>query len=286
MDPILVCPFNERLLSKLKQRAIVIHSDDFNIIRYINKEVNTSNKLHAIKLQTDKPVSEIPFLEEWMNIPLAIYAPQLGDYKEFLHRLSLIRKLNLRIFLTSQIDFNFVALRILSSFNISCGLYFNEEPFNWDAINDLMHYAVYNQTKHAPIEPFHWLISHYLPVEYLDYNIVYFNSPIKYLHLNETGQISLTDEDLKINKYIAGGVESLDDIKNNKQYIDGLNRRYKIMLSMNECAFCQAFRICLAKFPALKNKKDTCKNFFSDFLNAADFYYSSIAKIDNQLWQL
>jgi len=57
------------------------------------------------------------------------------------------------------------------------------------------------------------------------------------------------------------------------------------MLQMNDCSFCQAFRICLAKFSSLKNKNQTCKIFFSDFLNAADFALSKRNK-GNQLWQL
>jgi hypothetical protein len=286
-DHIIVCPYNEKLLTKLKRRALVVNTDDFNIIRYIEKEVNKSGKLHAIKIQTDKSLSDIHFEEDWINLPLAIYSSEFGEYKDFLHQLNIIKKLNVRIFLSSQNDFNFIGLRILSSLNISCGLHFSEVPFSWDSINDLMHYAIYTRTKHAPIEPFNWLASNYEPTGYTDFNIVYFNNPARYLHVNENEQIALTREDMLNNIFIAEGIKSLDSIHENINYLDFFNHRYNIMLQMNECAFCPAFRICLAKYPNLLNKKETCKVFFSDLLEAADFAYSNrISNNGNPLWQL
>ena len=286
MDHILVCPFNEKLLAKLNQRAIVINTNDFNSIRSIHKEINKSVKLHAIKIQTEKPFSAISFQEDWINLPLAIYSPEFGKYKDFLDQSDLIRKLNIRIFLSSHFDFNFIGLRILSSLNISCGLYFNEETRNWDAINDLMHYAIYSRTRHAPIEPFDWLASHYEPTEYTDYDFVYFNNPTQYLHINEKEQIALTEMDLLNNIIIDEGIKSLDNIYENKKYIDFINSRYEMMLQMNECGFCPAFRICLGKFPNLTNKKDTCRVFFSDLLDAADYHFSKNKNNGTQLWQL
>jgi hypothetical protein len=285
MDHILVCPFNEKLLRRIRQRAIVINTKDFNIIRYINKELDDSNKLHAIKIQTEKPLTEIIFQEEWENIPLAIYSPEFGEYKKLLHQLHLIRKLNVRIFLSSQHESNFTGLRILSSLNIACGLYFDEEANNWDSINDLMHYAIYTNAAHAPIEPFNWITLNYQPTEYIDYSVVYFNDPTKYIHIDERGQIALTAEDLAKGNYIDQGIISLNSIHKNKKIIQAENSRYEIMLQMNECAFCRAFRICLAKFHSIRNKDQTCKIFFSDLMDAADYALSKRNKV-NQLWQL
>jgi hypothetical protein len=285
IDHILVCPFSEKLLAKLKHRKIIIYTDDFDNIQNIHKKVSESNELHAIKIQTKKSLSDISFHDEWANIPLAIYSCQFGKYKDFLRQLNIIRKLNIRIFLSSQHDFNFIGLRILSSLNLSCGLYFDEEPFNWDSINDLMHYAIYSGTQHAAIEPFDWLVSHYEPDECTDYNFVYFNNPEKYLHINKKEQIALTAVDLLNKNYISKGIKSLDNINDNKKYIDFLNFRYEILIQMTECSFCPAYRICLGKFSNHVGKEDTCKTFFSDFLDAADYYYSKNKTI-NQIWQL
>jgi hypothetical protein len=285
MKHILVCPFNEKLITRLKQKALVVMTDDFNILNYIQSRVNNFSKLHAIKIRTDKALSDIDFREEWEKIPLAIYTSDFGTYKDFLHKLNILRKLNTRIFLSSDHDFNYTALRILSSLNINCGLYFDNEPYNWELINDLMHYAIYSNTRHAPIEPFAWLATKYEPVEYTDYSTVYFNDPSRYLYINEKEQIALTEKDYLNNNFIAEGISALDNITRNKKYIDSRNIRYEIMLRMDECAFCQAFRICLGKFPDLANKNETCKPFFTDLLDAADFFYSK-KKVGEKLWQL
>ncbi len=282
---ILVCPFNEKLIARLKKQAIVVVTDDFNILQYIHDRVNNSNKLHAIKIKTSKPLSEIEFHDEWYRIPLALYSPDFGIYKNFLHRLNTLRKLNIRIFLSSERDFNFTALKILSSFNISSGLFFDNEPFNWELINDLMHYTVYTSTRHAPIEPFTWLATNYDPAGYTDFSSVYMNDPNRYIYINENEQIALTEKDFNENNFIATGIGSLENIKENTKYRDQQDLRYDIMLRMNECAFCQAFRICLGKFSGLENKNDTCKPFFSDFLDAADYYHSR-NKTGEKLWQL
>jgi hypothetical protein len=285
MEHILVCPFNEKLITGLNKRALVITTDDFNILNYIENRVNTGNKLHAIKIRTDKALSDIDFREEWEKIPLALYTPDFGAYKNFLHKLNTLRKLNIRIFLSSDNDFNFTALKMLSSLNINCGLYFDNEPFNWELINDLMHYSVYSNTRHAPVEPFAWLTTNYEPAEYNDFSSVYFNDPSRFLYLNEKEQIALTEKDFLNNNFIGEGLNALENITGNKNYIDSQNTRYEIMLRMDECAFCQAFRICQGKFSDLANKNETCKPFLSDLLDAADYYYSK-TKTGKEIWQL
>jgi len=286
IDPILVCPFDKKLLDKLKRRKVVIHTNDLNVLPHILKEVNKSIDLHALKIQTEKPLSTIVFEEKWATLPMVIYSTDFGEFKDLMPQLGKIRKSNVRIFLSPHREHNFTGLRILSSLQISCGINFNGDPLNWSLMNDLMHYAIYGRAPHAPVEPFDWLVSHYHPADYTDYDFVYFNNPAKYLHINEKEQIALTETDLLNGNLIDEGIGSLDNIEENRKYNDSLNFRYEIMLRMNECAFCSAFRICLAKFSSLPNKKDTCKVFFSDFLDAADYYYSIKNSKGKHLWQL
>jgi len=285
-DHIIVCPFDEQLLAKLSERNVVIKSHDLNILQSIQKHLNKSLRLHAIKIQTDVPLSAISFQEDWLKLPLAIYSPEFGNYRDLLHQLNLIRRLNIRIFLSSEYDDNYTGLKILSSLNINCGLYFNNGSINWEAMNDLMHYAVYSKTKHAHIEPFDWLVSNYEPTDYMDYHSVYFNNPAKYLHVNEKEQIALNEQEMLNNRIIGDGIPSLDRIHVNEHYNDFINARYDIMLQMNECAYCPAFRICLAKFEHLTNKNDTCKVFFSDFINAADYSFKQRNSKRTKIWQL
>jgi len=285
-DLIIVCPGDEKLLAKLKRRRIVVPTKDEKAVHKIHREVSKSNDLHAIKLETEKSLSALSFKEEWVNIPLAIYAAEFGEYKEILPHLEQIRKSNARIFLSSQHEFNYTALRILSSLSINCGLYFNGGVLHWDRMNDLMHFAIYGRARHAPVEPFDWLASHYMPAAYTEYSAVYFDDPSRYIHINEKEQIALTGLDLSKGNFIGEGIEALESIEENRKYTDWFSRRYDTMLGMNECAFCPAFRICLARFSYLRNKKKTCKIFFTDLQDAADYYYSKKNSGGNRVWQV
>lgn len=283
---IIVCPYDTNLLAKLKRWKIVVRTDDGKAICRIHREVSKANDLHAITFRTEKPLCVLSFKEEWVNLPLAVYAEEFGEYKDLLTQLERLKKANVRIFLSTQHAFNYTGLRILSSLNISCGLYFNGGIPDWERLNDLMHYAIYSRTRHAPVEPFNWLVSHYLPAGYTEYNTVYFDDPARYIHVNEKEQIALTGSDLSAGNFIGEGIETLENINADDLYADFFNRRYDTMQQLDECAYCPAFRICLAKFSHLRNKKKTCRPFFSDFMDAADFYFSKQNSWGNRIWQL
>jgi hypothetical protein len=283
---ILVCPFDVKLLAGLRRWKVVVHTNEGKAICQIHREVSKANDLHAILFRTEKSLSTLAFKEEWVNLPLAIYAEEFGEYKDLLPQMERIRKANVRIFLSSQHEFNYTGIRILSSLNINCGLYFNGAMPDWERMNDLMHFAIYSRTRHAPVEPFDWLVSHYQPAGYTDYNAVYFDDPSRYIHVNEKEQIALTASDLSSDNFIGEGIDLIEKIDANTQYSDFLNRRYSTIQRLDECAFCPAFRICLAKYSHLRNKKKTCKPFFSDFMDAADYYYSKINSGGNRIWQL
>lgn len=282
-EHIIVCPFDRKLIASMKKRALVILTDDYNLVRYINSEVNRENKLHAIRLTLSFPLSELKVEDDWRDIPLLIESGDFGQFKQLIHQMNALRQLNIRIFLNADKSFNFTGLQILSSLQISSGLVMDRDFNSWEESIDLMHYAIYGRTKHAPIEPFDYIASQYGPRNFLDYNTVYFNNPEKYLHLNEAGQVALTPSDLEAGNFIAENLEELE-LESNEDYLAYLDTRHKIMLSMNDCAFCPALRICLGKFGEKADKQDGCKKFFSEMMDAADFYQLKHNK-NNRLWQ-
>lgn len=285
-EHILVCPFDEKLLAKLQQKTLVINTDNFRIIPYINQEVNRNNILRAIKIQSPIPLSNIPFQKAWKDIPIVIYALKFGNYKELLPKLHLIRKLNIRIFLSSDNFANFLYLRILSSLRIECGLLFGRNPVDWDEVNDLMHYAVYSRTNHAPIEPFHQIVSNYRSTELQEYNSIYFDNSAHFIHVNENEQIALTSGEAENGQYIATGLDSLPQIIDDHGNGNETKEWQDILLERNECSFCKAFRICFMKSAQNSIPRNGCKHFFSDLMDAADFYQIEHTKNGNHLWQL
>jgi len=267
----------------MQKKAVVIETDDPNLVRYISREVNRENKLHAIRLSLTFPLSDLKIEDDWRGIPLAIYSREFGDFKKLIHQMNALRQLNVVIFLSADKLFNLTGLQMLSSLKISCGLIMDKEFSAWEESLDLMHYALYGRTKHASVEPFNYIASHHGPRDFLDYDTVYFNNPEKFLHLNESGQVALTSSNLVKGIFISENLDSVD-LENNESYQAYVNRRYEVLLSMNECAFCPAFRICLGKFTHCDIKEERCKRLFSEVMEAADFVQTAQKK-NNRVWQ-
>ena len=220
----------------------MIETKDPNQVRYIARVVSRENKLHAIRLSLTSPLSELKIEDDWRGIPLVIYSSEFGDFKKLIHQMNTLRQLNVVIFLSTEKVFNLTGLQILSSLHISCGLVMDKESNAWEETMDLMHYAIYGRTKHAQVEPFNYIATQYAPGDFLDYDTVYFDNPEKFLHLNESGQVALTSSNLSAGTFISDNLEILD-LESNESYMAHVNRRYEVMLSMNDCAFCPSFRM-------------------------------------------
>jgi hypothetical protein len=54
-------------------------------------------------------------------------------------------------------------------------------------------------------------------------------------------------------------------------------RRQEHLLARDACSFCPAFRLCGGRF-APAEQSSGCRAFFSDFMDAADYYRSSAGK--------
>jgi len=270
------------LIGRLRRRAIVVRAAKFEFIPHINRVINEHNKLHCIwVIDRRKTLANIPFAEDWLNIPISCFIGGLGSIKNVMNKLSILRKLSIRVFLSPREGRNFRDLMILSSLGVNCGVFWGNggnKEIDWELMNDLMHYAVYSRAKHAAIEPFDYVVSKYDPKRPTDFNSVYFDNPRRYLHLDKEENIALTQEDLMRGNFISKGISSIDSIGGNQKYIESKTLWQEYFFKMEECASCPAWRICLGKFSASLKQNSKCKDFFSDLLDAADFYRSSKAK--------
>ena len=270
-EKVLICPFDEKLISGFRKQALLVKTDDENLINYISKSVSRDNQLHAIWLKTDQALSKLTFRESWKEVPLLIEAPEFGSFRELIPSLPIMRRMSIRIFLHSGDPFNYTGLKILSSLRVSSGLMIQNGSTDWEAANDLMFYSVYSKTEHAPIEPFHYVVEHYNNKNYVDFDTVYFNDPGRYLHVNAKGQLALTAHDLEESRFIAESIGELEQAADEELFTRHSQERYTTMLSMNDCSLCPYFRICLGKYSQLENKEESCKILFKDWMEAADF---------------
>lgn len=282
---ILVCPFDEHLLSCLQRRSIVIRLNDPQAIGHAANLVRRQNTLHVILLQSDDSLTSIPFQKEWADIPLAIYISKLDKFREFSNCLPLLHKLDVCIFLPEDAERSYTYVRILSSLGISSGLFFRNQNPNWEAMNDLMHYMVYGRIPHAPIEPFYYLITHYHPNKLTDLSSVYFDNPSHYLHINKGGQIALSYKELISGKFIANNIKQIDKIEQCPAYFDRLEGWRSFFLQEKGCAYCEGWRVCLGKFSHMTDDSYKCKDFFIELMDAAD-YYCSLEQRQKGIWRL
>jgi hypothetical protein len=266
----IVCPDDFRLIAKFQRTSFVVWTKEAQRISDIEREVTRDNHLHAIWIKTERVLSDIIFQPNWEGIPLVVSCPNLGHLDGVWDKIDLLRKLKLHVFLPASKSENFTGVRILASLGIPSGVQF-DETIDWDLTNDLMHYAVYSKTNHAPVEPFHYAVTRYEPNRLMDIRVVYFEKPFKYLHINEKEEIALTNTELDRGESIAIGVESIKTIEDNKTYKDRKVANQKVFLERQRCAYCDAWRICGGIFTDTSMHDNRCSQFFSDLLEAAEY---------------
>lgn len=286
---VLVIPNDDSLLKDLQGAALVIRTDDHRLIPKIAAGVaGANNHLHTIWLRTDTPLSDITVDEAWAHIPVALYLPGLGSFQTCMRRLPLLRHLNIRIFLSAHIPENFTSVRLLASLGVHSGLWFSDAPIDWEGVNDVMNYSIYSKTNHTPVEPFHYLATNYRREKAITFGPVYFNDPLKYLHLNSSRQIALSDEGLTQGEFVAEGLDSIGALANNERYIETVNKWQSIFQKKDGCAYCAAWRVCMGSFATYYDQNPDspeCRRFFNDLLEAVEFYQAQRVDKGNSLWQ-
>jgi hypothetical protein len=271
-DLIVVCPFDEALLANLREKAIVIETRDPGVMREVRRAVHHAGVLHAVWLEWNGSVSELPMDESWRGTRLVVLCSGMGSFKDLAPHLPLLRNLEVTVLMRHTAADWSRDLQILSSVGIPCGLKLDAQFCDWQQLNDCMHYALYCRTQHAPIQPFYYVASEYDPQRPTDFESIYFNSPERYIHINAREEIALTREDLLAGLIIATGIDALETIKEGTPYKSYKRSLQKVFLDHHPCAYCSAWRICLGKFPANSENGKECESFFRDFMDAVDFY--------------
>jgi hypothetical protein len=243
--------------------------------------------LHCLQICTKAPLAALPFKEEWKNIPIALYTPGMGRFLELIRRLPLLRQLNLRVYLPSDLDENYTGIRILSSLGIESAIVFIPEKISWERLKDLMSYAFFSQGLHAAIAPFHYLAARYDPNRRNDFGAVYFDDPRTYLHLDKKGRVALSKEDLQRGSFLLDDFEMIGRIEKQEKYREGLERWREVFLRGFGCASCPGWRVCLARFSQDGLAGGGCRDFFSEMMNKVEKYREINRRIPEPkiIWQ-
>jgi hypothetical protein len=159
---------------------------------------------------------------------------------------------------------------MLASLGIPVCLVFEAAP-DWDALADLLTYALIGLVPHAPIDPFQTIADRYRQTaRSADWGRVFFDDPSRYLHLDAAGRIALSPRDLKAGNFVASDLSKLDSPEV-KHAIEERTEAWRNLFAEDRfCARCEAWRICRARVLDGKAAPDGCDVFFHEMMEVIE----------------
>lgn len=239
----IIFDYSPNLIEKISGFHIVARFH--NVASFMQNYLFCQQHNHVDAFVLDLPLSslsQIDFNEMWekINSPLVLNAYNLGDLDSVFHHLELLKKLEMRIFLSSDLKENYYGLKILSSLGIDYGLHIREKSINDELLTDLVSYYYMSPVPHAKIEPFDYIATRITDEKNLSFNHVYFRDDNCYLYI---------DEELKLYSSETGEyVCLLSEYDEDKEYEQNVSQKmetyYSHFLDLDKCCKCSAFRIC------------------------------------------
>ncbi len=267
----IVCDFKPEMLKLIKGNSVVFFSSNFSVLNSLRKNAEENDlHIHCVVIKNKINLSDILFEEKWDEFPLAIESPSLGRVHEFLKRTSIIRKLNVRFYLSTNKPNCYKDIRILSSLGYPTTIIIDGKTTDWQQLTELMTYGLLNTRRHAEIHPFDYISSYYHPNNRTNFASVYFNDPERYLHINKKGIVFLKREDLLSNKDPCGDLNSIETIEQQDIFKNEMNKWFEFFLKPSRCASCKGWRICLGKYVQYLDSNPGCENFFSEFIDTIE----------------
>ena len=229
MKKILVMEYNEDLLRSLKGQRVVVQINTLEQLESRYSESQRNNEVVAMCVRLPfTSISQIDFKQDWSQIPLIIYAFNIGNYDSFFRKVNLIRSLDLRIYLSNESETSYTDLKVMSSLGVDCGLYMAPgKKMSDDSFLDLASYYFMSPVPHATIEPFEHILRH-LDVEKSEgFKSVFFEDPLKFT--------------------LISSLDIFDECEHNNidnDFAIKIKEHYQHFIDLDECAKCPAFKIC------------------------------------------
>ena len=269
----LVIPYDATLMEKLGGRSLVVRTDTAEDVCSIAETAKSNQcRLRTIWLTIETSLSALPFNGTWIRQPLTLQVGSMGRFRDIAPHLPLLRKPNVVVFLPSDGPDTLVSLPILASVGVRCGVWLDSQSSpNWDVLEELLDYAAYGRVRHAPIEPFQFLVTQFKESKYLDIGPIYFNDAARFLHLDSDANIALSAADLTAQSFVAQGISALDTVSELPEVKKHLIRRQAFFLDNHRCARCPGWRACGGWFSETRDESGQCTQFFESVIEAAHF---------------
>ncbi|MDE2183387.1 MAG: hypothetical protein KGJ78_10240 [Alphaproteobacteria bacterium] len=263
MNTRLVCPNDAALIGRLARRALCVRVTAPQDIAAAAALARRHNSLVCVICETAS-LEDIEVSGDWQGIPIALAVARTGPFRRLAAKLKGLRALNLRVYLPCTTD-ALVGARLLASVGVPvCVTLDPAAAMDWEALADLMTYALLNIARHAPIEPFQTMADGWRPAERgEDWGRALFDDPERYLHVAASGAVALSARELAAGEFV-GDVCELDSPRL-KQRVDERKERWReLFLENHFCARCPSWRLCRGRFSAGKTEPDGCAEFFGE----------------------
>jgi len=246
----------------------------------------SGNHIFCVIFESDAPLAEVEFPEGDKGVPLAVMVPSMGRFRDLATHLDALQDRNMRVYMSCDTHENLIGLRILSSLGIHGCAVPGTGAADWDALADLMTYALLERFPHASIEPFAYIASNYDPASRLEWGSVYFDDPKHFLHLDAEGRVALSPAEFGAGEFVARSlceVEPPDAFPAIKQR----NQAWKEYFADDHpCASCPSWRVCSGRFSERLPEDAGCRDFFLEMVEVANQYRAlSDRPEEARIWQ-
>lgn len=263
----IVFDYSQTLIENISGYHIVVRFHD--VTSFIKNYLSCQQQNHVDAFVIDMPLgslSQIDFNDIWkeINSPIILNIYNIGELDFVFHHLELLKKMDMRIFLSSAFKDNYYGLKILSSLGIDCGLYIQcKNNVFEELLIDLVSYYYMSPVPHAKIEPFDYIATRISEEKNLSFNHVYFKDDDNYIYVDEELKLYSTET----GKYIC----LLSEYEERKEYEQRVAQKmdtyYSHFLDLDKCSKCSAFRICSGTMDGiLVNCEETMSSCLEDCL--------------------
>ena len=274
-----VCDHNPTLFQRFHERALAVRvAETDRVVDAAADVVASGNTLIRIIVESPLPLDRVAFREDWGNIPITLMCPSIGRFGNLVKRFELLRNLNLQIYLPWRKE-NLIGLQILASVGLPCGLGFADNEPDWDSLADLMTYSLLGRIPHAPIEPFAYIAENYKPFEYTDWGSVYFDDPAKFLHLETSGRVAMSNRELLDGYFVAQDVSEIDTPEVLAAITAKQNVWRQAFFSMSPCSVCQGWRVCLGRLAQHNGGTTGCSAFSGELMDVVEQFQTQAQEI-------
>ena len=261
----LVCPHEPSLLMRLDGRTILVRVDDPRDIVPAAGDTRSRNKLARVLARSEAPLAETAIAENWRGIAVDLAVPSCGPMLAVLKLAPLLRRLEVRVVLPAE-PAEFAGAKVLASLGVPVAVALTGVR-DWEAVADLMTYALIGQVVHAPIEPFATLAAGFrLDGLCRDWGRAEYDDPTRFLHLDRDGRIAFSARECAAGEFF-GELTMLDSIALHAAARTRGEAWRELFAQNHFCARCRAFRLCRARVAGGKRKPDGCDGFFDDMMD-------------------